>query len=121
MTLFNSTYLWSFIAPIDKILQFISSTNNNNDNNNRLPSKLYGLQILAVQGFRNRSKTFFKKRLMPAFISYVSTHLRGLQLQKFIYEIRTSGHNVRFLRPAPHNKTSVNMHSYYASRCKFVV
>ena len=52
---------------------------------------------------------------------YVSTHLRGLQLQKFIYEIRTSGHNVCFLRSAPHNKTSVNVHSYYASRCKLGV
>ena len=37
---------------------------------------------------------------------YVSTHLRGLQLQKFIYEIRTSGgHNVRFHRSAPLSKT----------------
>ena len=36
---------------------------------------------------------------LHAFL-YVSTHMRGLQLQKFIYEllkfIRTSGHNVRF-------------------------
>ena len=32
----------------------------------------------------------------------VSMHLRGLQLQKFIHEIRTSGgHNVRFRRSAP--------------------
>ena len=37
---------------------------------------------------------------------YVSTYLRGLQLQKFIYEIRTSGgHNVRFRRSAPLSKT----------------
>ena len=54
MTLFNSTYLWSFlykskqIAPIDKILRFRSrinnnnNNNNNNDNNNRLPSKRSG-------------------------------------------------------------------------------
>ena len=52
---------------------------------------------------------------------YVSTHLRGLHLQKFIYEIRTSGHNVCFLRSAPHNKTSVNVDNYYASRCKLGV
>ena len=37
---------------------------------------------------------------------YVSTHLRGLQLQTFIYKIRTSGgHNVRFCRSAPLSKT----------------
>ena len=40
----------------------------------------------------------------------VSTRLRGLQLQKFIYEIRTSGgHNVRFRRSAPLSKTFVQM------------
>ena len=41
---------------------------------------------------------------------YVSTHLRGLQLQKFSYEICTSGgHNVRFRRSAPLNKTFAQM------------
>ena len=36
----------------------------------------------------------------------VSTHLRGLQLQEFIHEIRTSGgHNVCFRRSAPLSKT----------------
>ena len=29
--------------------------------------------------------------------------------------------NGRFVRSAPHNKTFVNVHSYYDSRCKFVV
>ena len=46
---------------------------------------------------------------------FVSPHLQGLQLQKFIYEIRTSG-NVRFLPSAPHSKTSVNVHNYHGSR-----
>ena len=41
---------------------------------------------------------------------YVSTHLRGLQLQKFIYEIRTSGdYNVRFRLSAPLSKTYAQM------------
>ena len=41
---------------------------------------------------------------------YVSTHLRGLQLQKFIYEIRTSGgHSVSFRRSASLSKTFAQM------------
>ena len=41
---------------------------------------------------------------------YVCTHLRGVQLQKFIYEIRTSGgHDVRFRRSAPLSKTFAQM------------
>ena len=126
MTLFNSTYL-NFplqieeIAPIDKILRFRSRIkDNNNYNNNWLPSKLSGW--LATPGGTRFSKPIeeiFQEE--PNACLYVSTHLRGLQLQKFIYEIRTSGHNVCFLRSAPHNKTSVNVHSYYASRCKLGV
>ena len=37
---------------------------------------------------------------------YVFTHFRGLQLQKFSYEICSSGgHNVRFRRSEPLSKT----------------
>ena len=37
-------------------------------------------------------------------------HLQGLQLQKFIHEIRTSGgHNVRFRHSAPLSKTFAQM------------
>ena len=48
-----------------------------------------GLQILAVRGFRNRSGRNFSRRdfKMPAFLFL--RILQGLQLQKFIYEIRT--------------------------------
>ena len=109
------------IAPIDKILRFRSRINdNNNYNNNRLPSKLSGW--LANPGGTRFSKPIeeiFQEELDVCL--YVSTNLRGLQLQKFIYEIRTSGQNVCFLRSVPHNKTSVNVHSYYASRCKLGV
>ena len=48
---------------------------------------------------------------------YVSMHLRGLQLQKFDYEIRTSdGHNVRFRRSAPLSITFAQMPRSCASR-----
>ena len=127
MTLFNSTYIRIFllqieeIAHIDKILRFRSRINkNNNYNNNRLPLKLS--RWLANPGGTRFSKPIegiLQEELNACL--YVSTHLRGLQLQKFIYEIRTSGHNVCFLRSAPHNKTSVNVHSNYASRCKLGV
>ena len=41
---------------------------------------------------------------------FISTHLRGLQLQKFVYENRASGgHNIRFRRSAPLSKTFAQM------------
>ena len=54
----------------------------------------------------------------------ISTHLRGIQLQKFsyAYEIRSCGHNVRFLCSVPHCKSSLNVPSNtLSSRCKIAV
>ena len=100
-----------------KILRFRS--HNHNNNNNRLPSKLSGW--LANRGGTRFSKPIeeISQEELNSWLC-VSTHLRlGLQLQKFIYEIRTSGHNVRFLRSAPRSKTiktSASVYSYCASR-----
>ena len=132
MTLFNSTYLWSFlykskkIAPIDKILRCRSSTNNNkNDNNNRLPSKLSGwLANPGGTSFYKLIKNIFKKRLMPAFI------FMFLRIcEDFSYERSSMKSAVRAtiiclfpsLGTTQLNKTFVNVHSYYDCRCKFVV
>ena len=58
-----------------------------------LPKFHNGLQILAVRGFQKP-------------IEEISTLLRGLQLQKLINEIRTSGsHYVRFRCSATLSKT----------------
>ena len=86
---------------LSKILRFRSRTNNNNNNNNRLPSKLSRwLENPGGTRFWKLIKEISQEELNACL--YVSTHLRGLQLQKFIYEIRTSGHNVRFLRSVSH-------------------
>ena len=67
-----------------------------------------GLQILAVRGFRKPIEEISQEELNACL--HVSTHLRGLQLQKFINEIRTSGsHNVCFRRSASLNKTFAQM------------
>ena len=73
---------------------FTFRSHNNNNNNDRLPSKIPGW--LANPGGKRLKpiEEIFQEEL-NACLS-VSTRLRGLQLQKFIYEIRTSGgHNVR--------------------------
>ena len=67
-----------------------------------------GLQILAVRGFRKPIEEISQEELNACL--HVSTHLRGLQLQKFINEIRTSGsYNVCFRRSASLNKTFAQM------------
>ena len=77
---------------------------NNNNNNNRLPSKISGW-LANPGGMRLKPIEEISQEELNACL-YVSTHLRGLQLQKFVYEIRTSGgHNVRFRRSAPLSKT----------------
>ena len=121
VTLFNSTYIRIFLYKLKKFHLSIRvydldhvSTTTTDYNNNRLPSKLSGW--LANPGgsrFSKPIKEIFQEELNVCL--YISMHLRGLQLQKFIYEIRTRGHNICFLRSAPHNKISVNVHSYYAS------
>ena len=64
--------------------------------------------ILAVRGFRKPIEEISQEELNTCL--HVSTHLRGLQLQKFINEIRTSGsHNVCFRRSASLNKTFAQM------------
>ena len=98
----------SLIFLVTCILPFRSHNNNNNNNNNRLPSKISGW--LANPGGKRLKpiEEIFQEEL-NAYL-YVSTHLRGPQLQKFIYEIRTSGsHTVGFLRSAPLSKTFAQM------------
>ena len=94
------------------ILRFRSHNNNNNNNNRLYTFKNFRMACKSwrYEVFENRSRKI--SRL------YVSTHLQGLQLQKFINEIRTSGsHNVRFRRSAPLSENiCTNVLSYYASR-----
>ena len=95
------------IARLRSHLRF-RSHNNNNNNNNRLPSKISGW-VANPGGKRLKPIEEISQEELNACL-YVSTHLRGLQLQKFIYEIRTSGgHNVRFRRSAPLSKTFAQM------------
>ena len=60
---------------------------NNNNNNNRLPSKISGW--LANPGGKRLKpiEEIYQEELKACLSVY--THLRGLQLQKFIHEIRT--------------------------------
>ena len=47
--------------------------------------------------------------------AFMCTYLQGLQLQKFVYEIRTSGHNVPSLGATQQNICKFAQ-LYYASR-----
>ena len=78
--IFNSTYIRIFLYKSKKLhlsirfydLDHVSRTTRTTITTQTTTGYLQnfqdGLQILAVRGFRNRSKKFFKKSLMPAFI-----------------------------------------------------
>ena len=76
MTLFNSTYIRIFLYKSKKLhlsirfydLDHVSTTTTTTITTGYLQNFQDGLQILAVRVFRNRSKKFFKKSLMPAFM-----------------------------------------------------
>ena len=109
MTLFNGTYLWSFLSNQKNytILRFrshYSIITTTIITTGYLQKFQDGLQILAVRGFRKPVEEISQEELNACL--RVSTHLRGLQLQKFINEIRTSiSHNVCFRLSASLNKT----------------
>ena len=93
---------------IRKIARFYDLDHINNNNNNWLPSKILGW-LANPGGKRLKPVEKISQEELNAYL-YVSTHLRGLQSQKFIYEIRTSGgDHVRFRRSAPLSKKFAQM------------
>ena len=111
MTLFNGTYLRSFLLnqknrrfyDLDHIIQH----NNNNNNNNRYLQKFQdGLQILSVRGFQNRLKKFLKKSLMPVFMflricedfSYKSSSMKSVRAAAIMFVSVARHHSKTFVQ-----------------------